>query len=140
MTRDEAAALLNGREYREEMTRSEEATFRDAGLLIAIGQSDDIGGLFGAISDEISAYNGGAVSICKIGGKLAIAEDFDNARDLIRQGWTPPKELASIKYEWCPAGFDGSWRVSANVPFSPFNITEDGEVYCQGIVIDTASL
>lgn len=140
MTRDEAAQLLNGREYRSEMTSAEEAAFRDAGLVIAIGQSDDIGGFFGAVSDEIGAYGGGTASLCSVLGMLIIREEEENERDLIRAGWTPPKEVCSVRFDWCPDNFDGSWRVAANVPYSTFDILEDGERYCQGIVIQATDL
>lgn len=135
MTKEEAAKLLNGREYRSEMTQAEEAMFRDAGLIIAIGQSDDIGGFFGALSDEIGAYGGATAPLCLVGGALVIREKQENERALIKAGWTPPKEIASVRFDWCPEGFNGSWRVTSNVPYSTFDILEDGERYCQGIVI-----
>jgi hypothetical protein len=140
MTKEDASALLHGREYRNEMTRTEEEIFRDSGLVIAIGQSDDIGGLFGAISDEIGAYNGGEARLIRLRGKLIIRPTQDNEDELIICGWVPPKIVAAIKFEWCPSDFEGSWRISANVPFSTFDITEDGKLFCRGVVIETDGL
>ena len=29
-----------------------------------------------------------------------------------------------------------SWRISSNIPYASFTIKEDGEPYCEGIIID----
>mgnify|MGYP001340764379 CR=1 FL=1 len=140
MTRDEAAKLLNGRESGEEMTRAEEATFRAAGLIVCVGQSDDIAGFFGAISDEIGAYGGAEVAIYMAGDHPELIVPEDDAEGLFRRGWTPPKAGASVKFEWCPDGFDGAWRVSTDKPHSTFAIMEDGKLFCRGVVIAVSDL
>ena len=37
---------------------------------------------------------------------------------------------------WCPKELDCSWAYKSSVPASTFDIMEDGELYCRGIVID----
>lgn len=59
MTAAELAALLNGREYRKEMSRDEEQVAKAAGLVVVFGASDDLMELRGAISDEVGCYDGG---------------------------------------------------------------------------------
>ena len=82
------AALLNGRQYLDELTKDEEAIAKDNNLVICFGQSDDLLEFRGAIDDELNAYNGAEVYINKAEG----------------------------------------------VKGSPFDIMEDDDLYCRGIV------
>lgn len=111
MTKESLAALLNGREYRDEITHSEEDAAKAAGLVVVFGGSDDLCELRGAITDERDCYNGGSM---KIKGKL-------------------------LKMLWCKEpGY--SWTYSTNIPHAVFDIMEDGEKYCRGIVFAIADL
>lgn len=57
---------------------------------------------------------------------LPLSDEYDNADNprLIRVEWGPEDE------HWL------SWRITSNMPCASFIIHEDGEPYCQGIVID----
>jgi hypothetical protein len=136
MNREELAAILNGREYRDEITRAEHKAAREAGLLVVFGASDDLVEIRGAMEEEEGAYHGATISISEA---LTVIKPREDAGELIAEGWTPPKRFLTVKAEWCPSGFAGSWRISADKPFSKFDIMEDGELYCEGIVIDVSS-
>lgn len=42
-----------------------------------------------------------------------------------------------IRAEWCPDDQPAlSWRISSNMPYTTFTIKENGEPYCEGIIID----
>ena len=133
MTRDEMAALLNGREYTEEMDRDECAIAKGSGLLVVFGASDDLTEFAGVLDDEACAYDG-ATHV--IGTNMRLMERHEEHDELVLAGWTPPKELLTINAEWCPEGFEGSWRIGFDGAHSKFHIMEDGELYCEGIVID----
>jgi len=137
MTRDEMAALLNGREYRNEITSAEINAAQKAGLLVVYGASDDLTEFAGVLYDEAAAYDG-ATHV--IGTNMRLIERHEDYDELVSAGWTPPTELLTIKAEWCPDGFDGSWRIGFDGPHSKFHIMEDGELYCEGIVIDVSEL
>lgn len=136
MTREQFAALLNGREYRSEMTAQENDSASNSGLLVVYGASDDLTEFGGVIYDEAGACDG---ATHRIGANMRLLDEpRDDHDELIEAGWTPPQVLMSVKAEWCPEGFDGSWRISFDGPHSKFNIMEDGELYCEGVVIDVA--
>jgi hypothetical protein len=138
MTKEELAALLNGREYREEMTREEDRAARDAGLLVAFGASDDLLEFRGAVNDECGAYEGCEAGIDPRGDIMERRDDHD---ELVSEGWTPPKALLTVTAEWSPAEPKGaSWLITADAPFAPFDIIEDGELYCRGCVVDFRAL
>jgi len=131
------AARLHGREYRDEMTGTDQAEAKIMGLLVVFGASDDLLEFRGVLNDEIGAWEGCTVALSR---DMQIIEGPECADDLKAAGWTPPAPLLTVTAEWCPAGFDGSWRITSDAPFEPFDIMEDGELYCRGCVIDARRL
>lgn len=138
MNAKELAALLNGREYTNEITREEEAQAKAAGLVVVFGASDDIMELHGAIYDEVYPSNGiGAVIDTKgIVPKFEAAlegGDKDELRDYFQ------RENGGVEIEALWSAEPGySWTYRTSIPHETFEITEDGEPYCRGIVFALA--
>ena len=110
MTLKEFASLLDGREYRCEITPSEEALAKELGFVVVFGYSDDNAELRGAIDDEINCYDGGVLE---------------------------HKDLPSTIFaDWCPTDLDCAWAYSTSIPHEKFEIYDHGELYCVGIVCD----
>ena len=59
MTQFEFAQKLHGRLRSREIFTNEEILARDNGLVVVMGASDDLMEFTGAISDEVSAWDGG---------------------------------------------------------------------------------
>ena len=110
MTLKEFAKMLDGREYRHEITKEEEALAKELGFVVVFGYSDDNAELRGAIDDEISCYDGGELFHIDL--------------------------PAPIYADWCPEDIDCSWAYGTSIPYEKFYIYEDGELYCVGIVCD----
>lgn len=135
MTAQEAAATLNGNEYAREGSKDLFAAMREAGLVAVFGASDDLTEFRGAINDEASAYGGAEHYLTRAG--LLESE--------CRQGDTCPyfeKLLGAmepaIHAQWDQGGY--SWLISTDLPHATFDIVEDGEPYCRGVVIAVADL
>ena len=110
MTLKEFAKMLDGREYLHEITKKEEALAKELGFVVVFGYSDDNAELRGAVDDEIGCYDGGVL-------------EHD--------------DLPGVIYaDWCPDDIDCSWAYGTSIPHENFNIYEDGELYCVGIVCD----
>lgn len=141
MNKEELAALLNGREYGQEITLAEESAAKAAGLVVVFGYSDDNVELRGAISDEVDMYDGGRLEITTEGPMPKWEEldspDIDQARAFFRQEQLP---RAPIDCEWSPSDEEMSWRFTTTVPHATFEIKEDGDTYCRGLVIALADL
>jgi hypothetical protein len=138
MTRDEAAAAMNGREYTEEGTREFFAGLKAAGLVAVFGASDDLMEFRGAIDDEVGAYNG-TTELVDREGLLPDRESIEDDGELA--AFFRRKPLASkIKAIWCPKDEAVSWAYKTKIPHATFNICEDDEVYCRGIVFALADL
>jgi hypothetical protein len=138
MTKESLAALLNGREYLNEITAAEEAEAKANGLLVIFGASDDLTELRGALHDEAGAYNG---ATHRIDAKGVIPDwnsldhdDEDECADYFKRkggGF-------EVEAKWSEG--DYSWVIETSVPHAPFDIVEGDEKYCRGIVIDLADL
>jgi hypothetical protein len=137
--RDDLAALLNGREYGEEITKPEEDAAKAAGLLVVFGASDDLMEFRGAVHDECGAYDGTTAMVHAL-GVLPAWEDFDEKddEDMAQAYFVNKKQAFPVAAAWDVD--DYSWVISANVPCATFDILEDGDKYCRGIVIDMADL
>lgn len=144
MEKEQFADLLNGRSYRDEMSSDEEVLAKQHGLLICFGASDDLLEFRGIIYDEVVAYNGGsAMLIKKKGGKIDVIseEDVQEVQEIMDD-----KELdfklskVEVTAEWCPDDLECSWRITTTLPHATFDIMEDGELYCRGIVIEKSDI
>lgn len=109
MTKEELAAMLNGRQYCEEVTPEIEQIAKDNNLLIVFGYSDDLCELRGAIFGEIGCYDGGTITHKEL-----------------------PKPIEAL---WC-SGRDCTWSYETELPHAEFNIYEGDELYCIGMVVD----
>lgn len=128
MTKEELAAKLNGREYREELSSTEESNAKSWGLVVVYGASDDLVELRGAISEEVGVYDGGSVFLNSKGILTNECDDEDCPY------FEKEKEKAVvIEALWCKEG-DYSWTYKTDIPHATFEIMEDKEHYCRGIV------
>lgn len=138
MTKESLAALLNGREYCNEITATEEAEAKAAGLLIIFGASDDLTELRGALHDEAGA-NDGATHRIDAKGFVPDWDSVDHddeeecAEYFARKGGG-----FVVEAKWSTG--DYSWVIETSAPHATFDIVEDDEKYCRGIVIDLADL
>lgn len=133
MDAKEAAALLNGREYRKEITREEEAALKAAGLVAVFGASDDLVEFRGAIHDEAGAHDGGSVAISSTG--LPVNECDNDECPHFQKIIAAAQKIDAIWGE-----DDISWSYRTSIPHETFQIMEDGEVYCRGIVFALADV
>jgi len=107
MTTKEWAQKINGREYRNELTRKEALEAEKDGVIIAFGYSDDLLELMGVVDEEVDALNG-----INFGFVEAI--------------WSPKDEYGDTY---------ASWLIESKFPHEHFSIYEDEELYCIGAVI-----
>ena len=136
MNAKELAALLNGREYGSEITKPEEAVAKAAGLVVVFGYSDDNVELRGAVHDEIAAYEGATYRMCADGilhnwprdGEEAWSESEAEAYFKSKQSGF--MEIVAV---WMPDETT-SWAYRTEIPHKTFDVMEDGEVFCRGIV------
>ena len=110
MTLKEFAKMLDGREYRHEITKEEEALAKELGFVVVFGYSEDNAELRGAIDDEIGCFDGGKLE---------------------------HKDLPDVIYaKWCDRETNYAWSYQTSIPHETFRIYEDGDYWCIGVVCD----
>jgi hypothetical protein len=130
MTIKEIAAKFDGREYGAEITRDEEKFLKENGIVMMFGASDDLVELRGAINDEFDAYEGTTVYFAKGG----ILENECNDKDCTYFG-EQLKQAKTVKAVWSDDG-GYPWSFDTEIPHETFEIFEDGDKYCRGILFD----
>jgi len=144
MRKEEFAALITGHEYRKELTPEQEKLAEESGLLVCFVASDDLMELRGIIYDEFDAYEGGAVFLGKKKGGIIGAinkTDLEEIYDLMDDkgiGFLFPS--AEIIAEFAPDEPSCSWLIKTDLPHATFDIMEDGELYCRGVVIEKSDI
>jgi hypothetical protein len=133
--RDEIAASINGNQYRAEVSKEIEVQAKAAGVVIVFGASDDLMEFRGAISDEVGAYDGGTGYVTREGLLQNECEDEDCPHfNKIKQA------TAKIEAFWDDnvSGDDFTWTYKTAIPHATFEIFDEGDKYCRGIVFNLA--
>jgi len=139
ITKEELAHALNGMEYGEgQNMQNLVKAAKDNNLIIVSGASDDLCSFDGAWEDEADCYTGGEIWISR-GGPKQIPDD--DRRTLRRYGvfdaWmADAKRIEAVWNKTSPDGRHPSWHYRTDIPHATFDVMEDGELYCIGMVID----
>jgi len=128
------ASILNGRKIGEETTDAIRISAKSAGLVIIFGASDDLAQIEGAINDEVSCCDGGAMLFRD--GKLYSSDcDDESCPHEIRI----QEDCKRIEILWCKED-PYCWTYKTNIPHEVFDIFEGDTKYCRGIIIDSKDL
>lgn len=140
MTPTTLAARLNGREYCNEISSEESSDAKAAGLVVIFGASDDLMEFRGAISDELGAWGGKTAHVTGA-GLLPPWDSLELPSEGDAEAYFAKKRagFAEIEALWC-AEPGLSWTYRTEIPHATFEILEDGEPYCRGIVFALADV
>mgnify|MGYP003474204082 FL=1 len=138
MDAKELAAKLNGREYCREITDEEVRQAKEAGLVVVFGASDDLIEFRGAIRDEGDCYDGGTVLI-DTKGVLPSWDSASECEESAQEYFERKAKARTITALWAKEpGY--SWTYKTDIPHETFEIVEDGEPYCRGIVFNIGDI
>lgn len=130
MTKDELAAILNGRQVFEEITPDEAALAEAAGLVVVFGYSDDSIEFRGAVNEEVTIYDSDPTLSVTCTGEIIPKWKYSR----------PPLSAAFINCELAPDDEGPMWRITTDTPHAKFNVMEGTEIFCQGIVFALADI
>ena len=127
------AKELDGIEY---PVRIPENCSRDAkkfGIVIVYGASDDLMEFDGAIVDEVGSYEGGEAFV-DAKGLIPNYESIDkDDKKAVFDCLARERNGLKIEALWCKeVGY--SWTYKTEIPHAIFEVMEEGEHYCRGIV------
>lgn len=140
MTKEEAAQLLNNRQYLEEITHEEAKLLKQNGLVVVFGYSDDNVEFMGALCDEI-----GANSAARPGGfdiqftKNGLVPDWPEHEKKTKEEADDYYRFVSKPNRWITAFFGkkGSsydWEFECDFPHATFDVFENTVPFCKGVV------
>lgn len=131
MTKEELAKMLDGMKYSFHIiTEKAKTLMAGTDLVVVIGASDDLMEFRGAINDEVGCWKGGVVYLDGYG---LIENDCDDHE--CPYFLKLCKKASFVHALWCyEPGI--SWTYKTDIPHATFNIMEDGDIYCRGIVFN----
>lgn len=136
----EWAQKLNGLEYPADAIYRQRAAIKADGQIVAYGASDDLLEFSGVIDDELSAWNGTEARLTEKPDVF----DEDINRETAEYNGAQIAAMPIVKATWCPKDGTGkiwaSWEINTSIPHETFDIMEDGELFCRGIVFDAKEL
>lgn len=144
MKKEELAQLLNGRQYREEMTYQEHIQARKNRLLVCFGYTDDFLEFRGIIYNRLCFYEGEGLFLYKNKDhKIALLyeSNYDEIKEILEDynlSFILPK--IPIKIQWFPEELNCSWLITTDIPHATFDIYDDEELYCRGIVLEISDI
>lgn len=135
MTPQALATVLNGRPIGAEISTQEALIAKEHGLVVVYGYSDDNVELEGAIDDEIGANDGTTLRITPAGLLPQWPEDgIADEEEAERYFRMKALGYREIEARWAPTDPDCSWAFVTEIPHATFDVMEDGELFCRGIV------
>ena len=98
---------------------------KEKGIVIVYGYSDDLMEFDGAIYDEAGCYEGGSCYLDK-------NEVFEECDCDYCKTHNPKEKHSKITALWCKN--EWTWSYKTDIPHCTFEMIDDGEKYCLGIV------
>jgi len=133
MTKEQLAEQLNGCEYPLAVNPEVIKAAKQSGLVIAYGQSDDLIEFEGAIYDEAGVGENTVVHLTRTGLPNNRCDDADCPYFI-----STLEKMSRIKTIWSQG--DYSWQYETVIPHATFDILEDGDKYCRGIVFNLSDV
>jgi len=152
LTKEQLAAMLDGRSYRNEISLEECELAHASGLVAVIASSDDLVILHGAIHDDVDAYDGGRIELTRSG---VFRSECHDANCSYFKRLRRKQEVDVLDVYWCgkcQGEASPDWEAkgkptwSFRLPgvdvaeFSIFDPREDDEYFCRGIVFAVSDL
>lgn len=136
MTAKELAQALDGREISCEIDELYEKRACESGLVVVFGYSDDNAEFRGAIDDEVGCFEGGTIRLTKEG----VIQEPDCGEEDCKYFKECTKGAKTIEAVWDDNEVGAAWSYKTDIPHGTFNIYEDGELFCVGIVFSVEDL
>lgn len=144
MTVKELAARLDGREYREVPDAEDRRIANESGLVVIYGASDDLFEIDGALHAERGDFEGGVFYLARFGlVEMPVGMDCGDyscpayqrlSKELtIRQ--TAALKITAVWHDEGNPCWTYKLESTRDIPHEMFRIMEDGEVYCEGVVL-----
>ena len=133
MNKKEIATILDGMAYGADLPAASVLDAKRNGITIVFGVSDDLMEFRGAIEGEVVCFDGSIAYLDKNG---LVQNECDNEdcpyfQEIIQR-------TNAIRAIWDSEGY--SWIYKTDIPHETFDVLEEGQKYCRGIVFSMEDL
>jgi len=140
------AAALDGAAYPFNPSRQDQEAWKGADLFVICGASDDLVEIYGVDREEVGGPGSfllGRAGPCRpwseVSGELDDWASDDQVVAAVEPWLAARRNAVKIESTWCPPSGE-SWLITAEgVGGAAFNIMEDGEIFCRGLVLTVAN-
>lgn len=129
MSPRELAGRLSGRQIGSEMTKEDRQEAKESGIVVVYGYSDDGMAIRGAVDHFVDCYGGGGVVHLTRKGVLV---NHCDCLDCPYHAFDK-KRASKVESFWDDKG-NPCWSYKTDIPHVTFDIFEDDELFCRGIV------
>lgn len=137
------ASKLNGRERRNEITKEEELEAKEKGFLVIFGQSDDLMEMRGIVDDEFDV-NWGKPTCVFFTEKDSLQNHFrqlgnvqeETLKNILEYFNVPLLKICVEEFASRHGENNFAWYYSTDAVHATFDIFDEGDPYCKGLVID----
>src|SRR5215471_9275310 len=131
MTKEDLAALIDKSAYPFRLSKELQLQAKIAGLVVVYGASDDLMELRGSVEAEYDAYEGTEILVTRQGvfDETACHDKCAYFRLAKKQAQEIGQPIRAV---WDKDGY--SWMYETLIPHVTFEILEDDEPYCKGII------
>lgn len=137
MDAQDLARQLTGCQYGEEIPVAIERLAKAAGLVVVFGGSDDLMEFRGAIHDEVGCGRRTSVLVDATGLVPQFSGIDKDDQDALRDYFQREHAGRKIEALWgAEPGY--SWTYQTDIPHATFEVREEDEPYCRGIVFALA--
>lgn len=134
LTKEVLAEKLEGVQYPLTITSELREVIADSNLVIVYGASDDLIEFDGSIYEEMSAWEGATVYVLTDG---SVIKDYNYEERIALASGNELEELKKAQKIQAIWGEEGiSFQYKTKIPHAVFNVLEDKDIYCKGIVFD----
>ena len=126
----EFAEMLDGSEYPFDVSNEVKEIAKLNGFVIVYGASDDLMEFDGVICDELGAYDGGEAFLDE-NGLIENKCDCDDC-PYFKASMIGAQKIEALWYKEEGLG----WSYKTEIPHETFDIIEDGDIYCRGLVFE----
>jgi hypothetical protein len=130
----EWAEKLNGIEYPADELDIFRKEMAENGIIAVFGASDDLLEFRGVLCEEAGAWEGNTVLIASREKGTAFLFDKEENEETAEFNRKEIEQMRRVTAVWKPGDIDACWKIETDIPHETFDIMEDGELFCRGVV------
>jgi hypothetical protein len=133
MTVKEWSERINGVEYPAYDLDIFNRDMKEDGIIAAYGYSDNLLEFRGVVHEETKAWEGNEGNTVLIASREK-GTAFLFEKDVTQFSRKITAQMRRVTAVWHPEDLEACWKIETEIPHETFDIMEEGELFCRGVV------